>query len=160
MGLIANGLYALFRHPEERDRLEATGCDAAPMATAVEELLRYDPPVHIAVRTALTEAEVGDTRVPRGTILTLMLNAANRDPGVYADPHRLDLRRTGRHLAFGLGPHFCLGAPLARLEAQLMLPALLRGRPELAEDRVTYGCGFVARRVQRLRVRLTRRPPL
>ncbi|WP_051819199.1 cytochrome P450 [Streptomyces sp. NRRL S-920] len=160
VGLIANGLYALFRHPEERERLEATGFHPAPVATAVEELMRYDPPIHLAVRTALTEAEVGDTRVPRGTILTLMLNAANRDPGVYADPHRLDLRRTGRHLAFGLGPHFCLGAPLARLEAQLMLPALLRCRPELAEDRVTYGCGFVARRVQRLRVRLTRRPAL
>ncbi|MEU9212791.1 cytochrome P450 [Streptomyces sp. NPDC048415] len=160
VGLIANGLYALLTHPKEVSRLENTSSDTRSMAMAVEELLRYEPPIHIAARTALTDARVGETQVPQGTILTMMLNAANRDPAVYADPHRLDLRRAGRHLAFGLGSHFCLGAPLARLEAQLMLSAVLRSRPELLEDRVTYGFGFVARRVQRLRIRLIRCPAL
>ncbi|MCT9089880.1 cytochrome P450 [Streptomyces sp. ASQP_92] len=158
VGLIANGLHTLLTHPEESSVLDATHADADAMATAVEELLRFEPPVHIAVRTALTDARVGGTPVPRGTILTLMLNAANRDPLVYPDPHRLDLRRGGRNLAFGLGAHFCLGAPLARMEAQLMLSALWSARPVLVEERVTYTFGFVARRVRRLRIRLTRCP--
>ncbi|MFE9407269.1 cytochrome P450 [Streptomyces sp. NPDC006704] len=158
VGLIANGLHTLLTHPEESRVLDHAGADAGVMATAVEELLRHEPPVHVAVRTALAEAWVGETRAPRGTIVILMLNAANRDPLVYDDPHRLDLRRGARHLAFGLGSHFCLGAPLARMEARLMLAALWRGRPELAEDNVTYTFGFVARRVRRLRIRLTRRP--
>ncbi|MFG2716826.1 cytochrome P450 [Streptomyces sp. NPDC048416] len=158
VGLIANGLHTLLTHPEESRVLDTGCCDAGVMATAVEELLRYEPPVHIAVRTALTDVRVGGTAAPRGTVIVLMLNAANRDPLVHADPHRLDLRRGGRHLAFGLGSHFCLGAPLARMEAQLMLSALWRGRPELVEQRVTYTCGLVARRVERLRIRLTRCP--
>ncbi|MER0445647.1 cytochrome P450 [Streptomyces sp. Edi4] len=158
VGLIANGLHTLLTHPEESRVLDAGRDDADVIATAVEELLRYEPPVPIAVRTALTDARVGGTAVPAGTIITLLLNAANRDPLVHARPHRLDLRRGARHLAFGLGSHFCLGAPLARLEAQLMLRALWRGRPELAEEHVTYTVGLVARRVERLRVRLTRCP--
>ncbi|MEU9097490.1 cytochrome P450 [Streptomyces sp. NPDC048361] len=158
VGLIANGLHTLLTHPEESRVLDHAGAGTGVMATAVEELLRYEPPVHIAVRTALTDAEVGGAVVPRGTIMVLMLNAANRDPLVHADPHRLDLQRGSKHLAFGLGAHFCLGAPLARMEADLMLSALWRAKPHLVEERVTHTFGFVARRVRRLRVRLTRSP--
>jgi cytochrome P450 len=93
----------------------------------VEELLRYDSPIQLTVRYALRDAEIGEVAVARGTRVLLLIGAANRDPAAFDDPDRLDVGRApSRHLAFGQGLHFCLGAPLARLEAQIVLRALTR----------------------------------
>ncbi len=86
---------------------------------AIDELLRYDSPVQVASRVALSDLTLNGTNVLKGQQALIVLGAANRDPSLFADPDRLDLTRTGpRHLAFGNGPHFCVGAGLARLEAQ------------------------------------------
>ena len=98
----------------------------------MEELLRYDGPTPAMVRVAREDLRVGGREIGRGDRLFLMINAANRDPAQFAEPDRLDLGRAdNRHLAFGHGIHFCLGAPLARLEGQLALPALLARFPAL-----------------------------
>jgi cytochrome P450 len=121
--LLANGLYALLCNP---DQLEAVATDPRLVAGAIEELLRYDSPVQLTMRVALEDADVAGAAVPQGTFVLLLIGAANRDPLVYEDPDRLDVRRAQLpHLAFGQGIHFCLGAPLARLEAQIALRALL-----------------------------------
>ena len=114
--LIGNGALALFEHPEQLDWL--AGHPSFPMQ-AVDELLRYDGPVQVASRVALCDLTLGGSRVLEGQQALILLGAANRDPSPFPDPDRLDLSRTGpRHLAFGNGPHFCVGAELARLEAQ------------------------------------------
>ena len=101
-------------------------------ATAIEELLRYVSPVHQFRRTATRDLELGDQHVRAGDKVVIWFGAANRDPGVFADPHRLDLQRDPNpHVAFGVGPHFCLGAHLARLEMSAMLRHLLDGAPGL-----------------------------
>jgi cytochrome P450 len=120
VNLIANGTLALLRSPDQlawfRDNL-----DSAP--AAIEELLRYDPPVQLSARTALEDAEVAGQRIKAGEPVMLLLGAANRDPEVFADPDRLDLTRwlteAPRHLAFGQGIHFCLGAPRCPCECDL-----------------------------------------
>jgi len=95
-------------------------------ATAIEELLRYISPVHQFRRTATRDLELGDQHVRAGDKVVIWFGAANRDPEVFADPHGLDLKRDPNpHLAFGVGPHFCLGAHLARLEMSAMLRHLL-----------------------------------
>ena len=131
--LIGNGALALLRHPAAarawRDDLRLT-------TSAVEELLRYDGPTPAMVRIAKEYVPIDGRVIRRGERLFLMINAANRDPRQFAEPDRLDLRRTdNRHLAFGHGIHFCLGAPLARLEGQIALPALLGRFPGLAPGR-------------------------
>jgi cytochrome P450 len=114
--LIGNGTLALFEHPEQLDWL-VRHPDLS--LQAVDELLRYDSPVQVASRVALTDLTLGGVRVFEGQQALIVLGAANRDPSLFPDPDRLDLTRTGpRHLAFGNGPHFCVGAGLARLEAQ------------------------------------------
>ncbi|WP_037603454.1 cytochrome P450 [Streptacidiphilus rugosus] len=126
VNLIANGVLALLRHPAELAWFRAHP-EAAPQV--VEELLRFDPPVQLTMRTALRDAEVEGRTVAAGEQVLLLLGAANRDPAVFAEPDRLDLRRSAeaeRHLAFGLGIHFCLGASLARLEGQIALAAFAR----------------------------------
>lgn len=122
--LIANAVVALLRFPEQAERLRA---QPDLMPTAVEEFLRFDSPVQFTDRVALAEIELGGQRIPRGRPVALLLAAANHDPAQFAAPHRLDVARAdNRHVAFGGGPHFCLGAPLARLEAEVALAALLR----------------------------------
>ena len=113
--LIANGLYLLLRHPDERDRL----IDSPNLGpSAIEELLRYESPVQWQTRMALEDIEVSGHPIPRGNRIFLMLGAANRDPLQFADPDRLDIaRQNNRHLAFGQGTHYCGGAALGRLEA-------------------------------------------
>ena len=120
---IASGVLALLDHP---DQLALIRGEPDLTANAVEELLRYDAPVQTLFRTALADVTLGDTVVPAGTKVMALLGAANRDPGQFADPDRLDLTRTGsRHLSFSQGTHFCLGAMLARLQATIALRCLM-----------------------------------
>jgi pimeloyl-[acyl-carrier protein] synthase len=129
VNLIANGTLGLLRHPEARASLQA---DPALTRTAVEELLRYDSPVQFTSRHALADLEIGGSRVRVGETVVAVLGAANRDPAQFPDPDRLDLtRKPNRHVAFGGGIHFCLGAPLARMEASIAIPALLGRLPGL-----------------------------
>ena len=114
--LIGNGTLALLQHPDQLHWL-AQHPDLTPQA--VDELLRYDSPAQVASRIARNDLVLGGVRVRKGQQALVVLGAANRDPARYPDPDRLDLTRTGApHLAFGNGPHFCVGAGLARLEAQ------------------------------------------
>jgi cytochrome P450 len=121
VGLISNAILALLRHP---DQLAALRADPDLAAGAVEETLRYDAPVQLTGRVARGGMQVGRVSAPDGAVLLLLLAATGRDPEAFADPDRFDIRRAaGNHLAFAAGPHFCLGAPLARLEATIALQA-------------------------------------
>ena len=130
VNLIGNGTLALLRHPDQWQRLRD---EPGLIASAVEELLRYDSPVQLTSRAALIDVTYKGQRFPRGTFVTFLLGAANHDPAVFADPARLDVgRANNRHLAFGGGIHYCLGAPLARLEGEIALGTLARRLPTLA----------------------------
>ncbi len=124
-----NGLVALLRHPAELARVTA---GAVPVEEALEELLRHDAPLQLFERTATADVSLGGAVVAAGTKVAALLGAANRDPAVFPDPDRLDLARTPNpHLGFGLGVHFCLGAPLARMELAVSLDRLLTHHPRL-----------------------------
>jgi cytochrome P450 len=130
VNLIGNGVLALLRHPDQfrmlRERPELIG-------TAVEELLRFDGPVQRTARTPTEDVTLGGRTIPKGEIVMPFIGAADRDPAQFRDPERLDITRTeNRHVAFGLGIHFCLGAPLARIEGQIAINTLLRRLPKLA----------------------------
>ena len=128
--LLGNGLFHLLRHPPQRHALAA---DPALTTGAVEELLRYDGPVPATIKVATRDVEWYGRAIRRGDMVVPLLSAANRDPQQFADPDRLDIRREPqRNLAFGYGIHFCLGAWLARLEAQLALDTVFAQLPELA----------------------------
>ncbi len=146
---IANGVLALIRHPAECARLRA---DPALLASAVEEILRFDPPVQRSQRFALEPVEIGGVAIPRGAHIVPVLGSANRDPAAFADPDRFDVARDSRaQVGFGGGIHLCLGAWLARLEVRIALAALLRALPrlELADERLEWREG-AARGVRRL----------
>jgi cytochrome P450 len=131
VNLIANGTLALIEHPEQLERLER---DPSLIKPAVEELLRYTSPVEIATeRYARQDLEVAGKVVPRGELVLAVLGSANRDDMYFENPDTLDLTRDpNKHLAFGRGgAHHCLGAPLARMEGQIALTALLRRFPEI-----------------------------
>jgi len=151
--LIGNGTLALLRHPDELARLRA---DHALLPDAIEELLRYDSPVQATVRVATQDAEVGGQKIPAEALVIVGIGAANRDPAVFRDPDRLDLARSGNHhLSFGLGVHFCLGASLARLEAELAFGALLERFPrlDLATEAVSHRANLILRGLTALPVR-------
>ncbi|GCD47712.1 cytochrome P450 [Streptomyces paromomycinus] len=125
-----NGWYALFRHPAQLAALRADPAGLLP--TAVEELLRYDTPLQLFERWVLDDIEIDGTVVPRGSEVALLFGSANRDPAVFARPDELDLtRKDNPHISFSAGIHYCIGAPLARLELTASLAALLRRAPSL-----------------------------
>jgi pimeloyl-[acyl-carrier protein] synthase len=115
--LIGNGLLTLLRHPEELERLQS---EPAILDSAIEELLRYESPIQYTARTAPADIQLRGKTIRKGTTVLAVLGAANRDPARFSDPDRLDLeRRDNRHVAFGVGAHFCFGAPLGRMEAYI-----------------------------------------
>ena len=131
VNLIASGTLALIEHPEQLENLKA---DPQLIKPAVEELLRYTSPIEIATeRYAREDLEVSKTEVPRGELVLAVLGSANRDEQYFEDPDALDLaRHPNKHLAFGRGGvHHCLGAPLARMEGQIAITALLRRFPDM-----------------------------
>ena len=155
---IANAMLALLRFPGEAAALRA---DPALAPRAVEELLRYDGPSGAQVRLVKVAQEMRGKRLAPGDRVFLMLNAANRDPEAYDDPERLDLRRKEvPHLTFGFGLHICLGFPLARMEGQVALPAVLRHwkRIELAQpaERLEWLNSMVFRGMAALPLRVVR----
>lgn len=130
VNVIGNGVYALLRHP---DQMRLWRENEGVSETAVEELLRYDTPLHLFTRWALEDVTYKGHHFPFGTKIALLLGAANRDPAAFAHPHTLNLTRAKNpHVAFGGGIHYCIGAPLARLELQTALPILLQRLPNLA----------------------------
>jgi cytochrome P450 len=155
--LIGNGTVALLRHPEQRDALVA---DPGLVPRAVEECMRWDAPVpHSTFRYTTEEARIGDVVIPAFAQVIISLAAANRDPARYRAPETFDIHRSdGGHLALGHGIHHCLGAPLARLEARIALPALHTRFPamRLAVDpsalRWGHGDGLVLRGLSELPV--------
>lgn len=126
---LSNAVLALLRHPEQLALLQE---DPGRWPGAAEELIRYDPAVQITARRVTEDGVVGGREVRAGESLVLLLGAANRDPAVFADPDRLDVRRSARgQLGFGHGPHRCLGAALAVLELRVALPVVLAALPGL-----------------------------
>jgi hypothetical protein len=130
--LIGNGLLTLMRHPDQLARLRS---DLGLLPAAVEELLRYESPSQHTARLAPAGAVLAGTEIPEGDAVIAVMGAANRDPDRFTDPDRLDLNRAdNRHLAFGWAAHFCFGAPLARIEAQIAFETLLSRFPRLTPE--------------------------
>ena len=148
-----NGWWALFRNPDQLARLRA---DRSLVPTAVEELLRYEPSSPMFERWVLEDTEIGGVEVPKGAELGLLFISANRDATVFEEPDRMDVGRVENpHLSFGAGVHFCLGAPLARIELQTSFGMLLERFPhmELVEE-PRWKPNFVLRGLEELRVRV------
>ena len=130
VNLIGNGTLALLRHPDQLGRLRD---DPGLIVTAVEELLRFDGPVQRTARIPSEDVTIGGHTIKQGEMVMPFIGAADRDPAQFPDPDRLDLGRAeNRHIAFGWGIHFCLGAPLARVEGQIAINTLLKRLPRLA----------------------------
>ena len=145
VNLIGNGVLQLLRHPDQ-----LAGFVAAPELArgVVEEVLRFDPPVQFDGRMCTEETVVGGYKVPYGSFVMLLLGAANRDPAKFVDPDRFDITRNDdRHLAFGYGIHFCLGAPLARVEGEIALRtanAALQGATPRGREPAVQGADHAA----------------
>ncbi|ONH51684.1 cytochrome [Frankia sp. CcI49] len=158
--LIASGVLALVRNP---DQLAALRADPGLVGSAVEEMIRYEAPVQFVARTFLTDAEIAGRSFARGDGAILMLGAANRDPEAFEDPDRfLAARYTGsartrRHLGLGVGIHYCLGAPLARMEAEIAFRVLLSRTRSfvLAAETLAYRPQIVVRGLSELPLRLS-----
>lgn len=156
VNLISNGVRALLAHP---DQLEALRADFGLLDGAVEEMLRYEGPVENATfRVARESVRVGSRTIPAGDLVLVSLAGADRDPGRYPAPDRFDIRREAQgHLAFGHGIHFCLGAPLARMEGRIAIRTLLERCPGLVSDpdaeEPEWLPGMLIRGVRRLPVR-------
>jgi len=152
VNLIGNGTLALLRHPAELRRLrERPGL----IASAVEELLRYDGPVQRTARVPSEDVTLGGRSIGKGELVMPFIGAADRDPAQFPDPDRLDITRAdNRHIAFGWGIHFCLGAPLARVEGQIAINTLVQRLPKLtlATDRPEYRQSLTLRGLQGLPV--------
>jgi cytochrome P450 len=156
VNLIANGTLALLRHPDILERLRADPQLATPL---VEEVLRYDPPVQMSGRSTLADIEVSGTIIPAGARVRLLIAAGNRDPRRFADPDVLQPERPGNaHISFGGGLHYCVGAALARTEAQVALTMLAQRLvdPRLAADPPPYRDNAILRGPDQLPVAFTR----
>ena len=161
--LIGNGTVALLRHP---DQLELLRSRPELVSSAVEEFLRYEGSVDRgSLRVAAEDMELGGVPIPKESFVHLSISAANRDPAVFADPDRLDITRSpNQHFAFGHGPHFCAGSPLARLEANIAFETLLRRLPsfELAvpfEELPWIADSSIGRGVEAVPLRFEKRLP-
>lgn len=145
VNLIANGVLTLCRQPDQLERLRR---DPSLARTAVEEVLRFDPPVQFTARVALEDIDIDGTTLGQGDQAIVLVAAANRDPEQFDDPDTFDVGRPdNRHLSFGLGAHFCLGAPLARVEGQVALEAVATRLADLAlaVDQPEYKTNIVLR---------------
>jgi cytochrome P450 len=169
VNLIGNGTLALLRHPRQRADFQRAAGQAGPhgeaaLATALEELLRYDGPVELATwRFATEPLTLGGQSIGRGDPVLVVLAAADRDPARFAEPDRLDLsRRDNPHLGYGHGIHYCLGAPLARLEGRTALAALLRRLPDVRlvgePSDLRWRGGLIMRGLRSLPVEFTPEP--
>jgi cytochrome P450 len=137
--LVSNGILTLLRHP---DQLAALRDEPSLLPTAVEEVLRFESPIQRGWRIVAVDTELRGHQLSAGQLVYYMFGSANRDPEQFPDPDRFDVRRRdNRHLAFGYGIHFCIGAPLARLEGSIAIGTILRKLPglELREDRIEWG---------------------
>jgi len=151
VNVLGNGVTALLRHPAQWARLRA---EPALVAPAVEEMIRYDSPLHLFERTATTDATVAGVPIASGQKVAALIGAANRDPAVFAAPDAMDVGRDPNpHIGFGAGLHFCLGAPLARVELRTALATLLRRMPGLSlAEEPRLRPTFVIRGYQSVRV--------
>jgi cytochrome P450 len=153
-----NGWWALFRNPDQLAALRTSVAGGGPglLPTAVEELMRYDTPLPMFERWVLEDIEVRGVPIRRGAELALLFGSANHDPVVFADPDRLDLaRRENPHLSFGAGIHFCLGAPLARVELVCSYGALLRQAPSMKlVEEPNWKPGYIIRGLAELPVQI------
>lgn len=150
VNLITNGMLTLLRVPGELERLRA---DPERAPRVIEEVLRFDPPVHFRTRKALAAIEVAGRTIPKGAPVVLLFAAGNRDPARFADPDRFDPDRAdNQHFGFGGGLHYCVGAPLARIEAEIALVALSRRlvAPRLLQDPPPYRTGASLRGPEQL----------
>jgi cytochrome P450 len=156
-GMIANAMLHLLSYP---DQLALVLADRALIPAAIEESLRLEPAAAVVDRYATTDTALGGARIRAGEQVTVSIAAANRDPAVFADPDQFDIRRpnAARHLAFAHGPHFCIGAHLARLEARVAAETLLDRLPQLRLDAAQPSAprGLVFRKPPDLRVRWQR----
>ncbi|MFG6193303.1 cytochrome P450 [Nonomuraea sp. JJY05] len=151
VNVTGNGWWALFRNPSELARLRE---DRSLLPTAVEEVMRWDTPLQMFERWVLEDIEVHGVEIPRGSEVALLFGSANRDPAVFEDPDRLDVGRADNpHISFGAGIHFCLGAPLARIELMESYGALLdrAAKLELREE-PSWKPGFIIRGLRALEV--------
>ncbi|MFI9552417.1 cytochrome P450 [Nonomuraea endophytica] len=151
VNVTGNGWWSLFRNPAELERLRA---DRSLLPTAIEELMRWDTPLQMFERWVLEDIEVEGVVIPKGVEVALLFGSANRDPEVFADPDRLDVGRADNpHISFGAGIHFCLGAPLARIELMESFGALLEKAPKLELVREpVWKPGYVIRGLESLEV--------
>lgn len=132
INLIGNGMLALFRHPDQFALLKQ---QPDLVKSAIEEFLRYDSPVQLTGRTALEDITIAGHHIEKGKEVSVMLGAANRDPAQFENPNTLDItRQPNQHLAFGSGIHYCLGAPLARMEGQIAFNTLINRMPNLTME--------------------------
>jgi cytochrome P450 len=155
--LIGNGMLALLQHPEQLQLLRDT---PGLLPAAVEELLRYDPPVQVDGRTVLEDVEIRGRQVRKGQGVVLLIGAANHDPEVFTSPEHLDItRKEASNVSFGRGIHHCLGAPLARLEGRIAFEALLERFVDirLGTDRPLFKDNIVLRGLKTLPLRTTAR---
>jgi len=129
---LSNGVHALLTHPEQLRKLRE---NPSLMKSAVEEMLRFCPAVPFIHRIAAEDFELHGRKIQKGQLVFLGMAAANRDPAVFPEPERFDItRQNNKHLSFAFGPHMCLGAPLARVELEIGLAALLERMPDLRLD--------------------------
>jgi cytochrome P450 len=153
VNVTGNGWWALFRNP---DQLAVLRDNRGLLGTAIEELMRYDTPLQMFERWVLQDMDVHGVKLSRGSEVALLFGSANHDPAVFHEPRRLDLARTDNpHLSFGAGIHYCLGAPLARIELVASFGALLDAAPNLTLLREPeWKPGYIIRGLESLEVKV------